>query len=94
MSRPVVTDVAIVFADDAVAASGLEAWCSLTVNGLRVDSVTVRTTAGGELRVALPARKSGSGVLHPVVVAVDPDVEAAITTAVLSAYIRERARRR
>ncbi len=87
-----VRHVAITLASADDERLGLLAWDVVDLGVLLVDSVTVRRTMTGELRVVMPANRRGAGGRHPVVTLIDAGLRGQIHTAVLAEYARVRAR--
>jgi hypothetical protein len=88
-----IEDVGVVLAPPAMQATGLLAWATVLVAGIRIDGLVVRRRLSDDrLSVTFPMRRAENGVLHPVVAIVDDAQRRRIEVEVLAAYL-EAARR-
>lgn len=84
-----VTDVRFSAADAASCRTGLLGYVSCTVgDALRLDGITLRRTAGGELALSYPARTARDGRRHPYVRPLHEPARLAMEAAVLQALSR------
>lgn len=83
-----VTNVAVTLTPDALAENGIVAFASVDFAGVvRVDSIRVRRTAGGELLVMLPEHRDRIGARHPIVTPMTLDVLREIRSKVKAKFI-------
>lgn len=67
-ARLTVTTTGVVCGSDSEVREGLLAWVTLVLNdALIVDSVTLRRTASGRLRLSFPEKTDGRGNRHSIV---------------------------
>ena len=71
---------------------GLLGWAGVAVGPFRLDGLAIRRRLDGEVIVTYPAKKDARGGVHHAITPLDPELDRRIRTAVLSAYVAERAR--
>lgn len=62
-----ITDLRFMPAQPGRDRPGLIGWASATVDGWRIDGLTVRRTREGRTIVTFPSRRDAAGRLHPIV---------------------------
>ena len=82
----VITDIHSVPAPQSEGVGGLIAWVSLTLSGcLRLDSLILRKTAHGEIRLTFPARRDSWNRQHACIILLDAETHATIEREVFGA---------
>lgn len=88
-----IRNVAVILATPEQENGGLLGWAGLTVGAFRFDGLAIRRRLDGKMIVTYPAKKDGRGGVHHAITPLDPDLDRRIRTAIISAYVAERAKR-
>jgi hypothetical protein len=83
-----VRDVQIVLAPPATADTGLCAWATVAVSGVRIDGLAARRSwRDGALSVTWPERRAANGARHPIVAVEDDGLRRRVEAVVLAEYL-------
>ena len=82
-----IEDVAVFPAPPDARATGLLAWATVAIRGVRVDGLAVRSSRRRALSVTWPERRAANGARHAIVAVEDDGLRGRIEAAVLAAYL-------